>query len=510
MTNRLYASIAAIAVLLGASLCFIHDPAALAIVSVSIIALIALGVTVQRKLITPVNVLTKEVQRIADGDYSPIPHHNFMSEQGILASKIEDLNNILNSRVGMSESMISNIMTPMIVVNPDGTIKWLNESVIRLVEEEGEPDKFIGMDFSIFFYGEKMETVSETCLKEKKKKFVKTQFDGRKGNTKYISAAASPIFDFRGNMLGAFTTIMDFTNIKTKEDLITAQNQRIAKGVNEASKISEQLAETSEEINSEVKNSSSGIQEQRTRTEEVATAMEQMNSTILEVSRSSSDAAQMARETQNTAKSGSGLVENVIGMMTEVNMKAGNLKDEMGTLENQSNGITTIMQVISDIADQTNLLALNAAIEAARAGEAGRGFSVVADEIRKLAEKTMHATKEVSEYIQAIQTSSKKSTSATEDTLQSIQNATEMCSEAGEALQQILNISQQTAAQVEGIAAAAEEQSAASEEITGAIDAVNEIATHTSGSMSMVATSITELASLATELDQLMNKMQTN
>lgn len=237
---------------------------------------------------------------------------------------------------------------------------------------------------------------------------MKGEVIGRKGTTKYISVASSPIFDFRGNLLGGFTTIMDFTNVVLKEKFITSQNEKIAKGVTDASKISEQLAGTSEEISAEVHNSSSGIAEQRARTEEVATAMEQMNASILEVSRNSSDAASMARQTQDTAREGSGLVDNVIGVMDEVNNKAGNLKGEMGTLETHSNGITSIMQVISDIADQTNLLALNAAIEAARAGEAGRGFSVVADEIRKLAEKTMLATKEVGEYIEAIQKVPKK------------------------------------------------------------------------------------------------------
>ncbi|WP_432735770.1 methyl-accepting chemotaxis protein [Maridesulfovibrio sp. FT414] len=508
MTGRLYASIAIIAALLLASLYFIHEPAARIIVCISVFAIILMAYMVHRKIISPLKVLTSEVVRIAGGDYAPVPHHDYMSELGLLAAEIEILNNILNERVGMSESMLSNIMTPMVVVNPDGTIRWLNDSIVRLIELDVPNTQYIGKDFSTFFYGEKRETVSEKCLATREKQYVKTQVDGRKGTTKYISIASSPIFDSRGNLLGGFTTIMDFTNIKLKEDFITAQKEKIARGVMDASKISEQLAGTSEEISSEVRNSSTGIHDQRARTEEVATAMEEMNASILEVSRSSSDAARMARQTQDTAKDGSGLVENVIGVMQEVNSKAGNLKGEMSTLETHSNGINTIMQVISDIADQTNLLALNAAIEAARAGEAGRGFSVVADEIRKLAEKTMLATKEVGEYIGAIQSSSRKSTSATEDTLNSIARATELCNEAGDALKQILEISHQTASQVEGIATAAEEQSAASEEVTLAIDSVNRIAQQTSESMNMVASAVSDLALLATELDEFMNTMQ--
>ena len=508
MTKRLYASIAVIALLLCASIFLTPDQTSKIIISVAGIGILSLGMVIQRHMIKPIKILTTEVMRIADGDYTPIPHHNFMAEIGNLAFKIEILNNMLNEKVGMSESMLSNIMTPMVVVGQDGNIRWLNESIIRLIEEDGAVDDFIGKDFSTFFYGTKQETVSEKCMVERKKQFVKGQVDGRKGTTKYISVASSPIFDSRDNLIGGFTTIMDFTNIKLKEDFITAQNDKIARGVADASKISEQLAGTSDEISSETLNSSQGIQDQQSRTEEVATAMEQMNSSILEVSRNSSDAARMARQTQKTAANGSEIVENVIGVMNEVNQKAGNLKQEMNTLDTHSKGITTIMQVISDIADQTNLLALNAAIEAARAGEAGRGFSVVADEIRKLAENTMQATKEVGSSIEAIQNSSHKSTSATEDTLVSIQQATELCSEAEEALTHILEMSKETAGQVEGIAAAAEQQSAASEEVTQAIDAVNRIAAQTSESMSMVAGSVAELASLATKLDGYMNQMK--
>ncbi|WP_321403372.1 methyl-accepting chemotaxis protein [Maridesulfovibrio sp.] len=508
MSRRLFASIAAIAFLLCTTFFFVHNQVAVIIVAVSIAALLLFGYVVQSHLISPINDIIDEIRRIAKGDFNPIPHHNYLAELGVLASEIEGLNNMLNEKVGMSESMLNNIMTPMVVVGNDGNIRWLNESIVKLVEEDGDTEKHIGQDFSTFFYGVKQETISEKCIKEKKKQFHKGQVDGRKGTTKYISVASSPIFDSRKNLMGGFTTIMDFTNIKLKEDFITAQNEKIAKGVADASKVSEQLAGTSDEISSEVQNSSNGIHEQRSRTEEVATAMEQMNASILEVSKNSSDAAQMARQTQETASDGSGLVENVISVMNEVNTKAGNLKQEMSTLETHSNGINTIMQVISDIADQTNLLALNAAIEAARAGEAGRGFSVVADEIRKLAEKTMLATKEVGEYINAIQGSSHKSTTATEDTLHSIQQATELCGKADAALKQILEISRETASQVEGIATAAEEQSAASEEVTSAIEAVNSIAAQTSDSMEMVAEAVAELASLATSLDEFMNKMQ--
>ena len=197
MTGRLFASIAAIIFLLCTGLLFAQSQIVMIIIVISITLMLSFGIIIQRHLILPIKTLTTEIQRLSNRDYSPIPHHNYIAELGNLAFEIEGLNNTLNETVGMSESMLENIMTPMVVVGPDGNIRWLNESIIRLIEEDGKTEDFIGQDFSIFFYGSKQETVSEKCMQEKKQLFVKGQVDGRKGTTKYISVASSPIFDFR-------------------------------------------------------------------------------------------------------------------------------------------------------------------------------------------------------------------------------------------------------------------------------------------------------------------------
>ena len=166
------------------------------------------------------------------------------------------------------------------------------------------------------------------------------------------------------------------------------------------------------------------------------------------------------------------------------------------------------MGVISDIADQTNLLALNAAIEAARAGEAGRGFAVVADEVRKLAEKNMASTSEVSGAVQAIQDSMHKSMAAVDTTVNEIQQATEYSTQAGEALEAIVRDADNTADEVSAIATASQEQSAASDEINRSINDVNQTASAMAQTLNEAAQAIAELAQQAQQLRDLVEHMR--
>jgi methyl-accepting chemotaxis protein len=164
--------------------------------------------------------------------------------------------------------------------------------------------------------------------------------------------------------------------------------------------------------------------------------------------------------------------------------------------------------VISDIADQTNLLALNAAIEAARAGEAGRGFAVVADEVRKLAEKTMKATTEVGSRINGIQTATSQSQEQFDQALDIVRGVSELGRTSGEALTSILEYSERSATLISSIAAAAEEQSASSEEINTSIEEIQRIANETSEGMSESAKAVRELSDQALQLKQLLDSLR--
>ncbi|GFK95823.1 Methyl-accepting chemotaxis protein 4 [Fundidesulfovibrio magnetotacticus] len=250
-----------------------------------------------------------------------------------------------------------------------------------------------------------------------------------------------------------------------------------------------------------------GLQSDRIR--ETATNMEQMTEAVVDVAKNAASASSEAEQAKAKALEGRSVVEQSIQAMRQVAGQAQALKANMDDLGKRSQDVGRILTVISDIADQTNLLALNAAIEAARAGEAGRGFAVVADEVRKLAEKTMTATKEVTESITAIQDSAKDSIANTDKAITSIEQARQMADTSGAVLGELVQGAQSSADKIQSIATAAEEQSAASEEINRSLDFVRELTTQTTNSVENAAHAISGLVDQAGELGRIIDQLKT-
>ncbi|WP_459934775.1 methyl-accepting chemotaxis protein [Fundidesulfovibrio butyratiphilus] len=292
---------------------------------------------------------------------------------------------------------------------------------------------------------------------------------------------------------------------KSQESKVTSLLGQMTHVAADSAEIARQVATASEALAAQVEEVTEGAEIQNQRTEETATAMEEMNATVLEVARNAGAAAESADTAKSEAQNGATIVARAVEAIQEVNNKAQELKSQMTALGKQAEDISRILDVISDIADQTNLLALNAAIEAARAGEAGRGFAVVADEVRKLAEKTMNATKEVGQVIGAVQNGAKANVQSVEASSQAADLATDLANKSGEALKRIVELVIHTSDQVRSIATAAEEQSAASEEINRAVEDIRRVSTETTSGMSSSSKAVAGLAELAQKLEKLID-----
>ncbi len=263
-------------------------------------------------------------------------------------------------------------------------------------------------------------------------------------------------------------------------------------------------------LNDQMHQAIADAQSQQDRTTETATAMEQMNATILEVSRSAQSAASQTGLASEKANQGNELVESAATAISGVDSLAGELKSAMDALAEQTKAVDQVMTTISDIADQTNLLALNAAIEAARAGEHGRGFAVVADEVRKLAEKTMHATREVGQTITAIQTGTLDNAGKVQRMAQAATQASELARTSGAALVEIVTLVETASDQVRAIATASEEQSAASEEITRSVDEIRELAGRIAQAMDQAGSTVHALEGQSDALERVIAQMGGN
>jgi methyl-accepting chemotaxis protein len=268
------------------------------------------------------------------------------------------------------------------------------------------------------------------------------------------------------------------------------------------------VSSASDKLAAQIDESSRGAEEQSARVSETATSIEELSASVMEIARNAENTSTLSEESRKAAEAGSDQFKIVLNDVSEVEKGFQSIHGSVDELSRQADGIGAIAQTIEDIADQTNLLALNAAIEAARAGEAGRGFAVVADEVRKLAEKTMHATQEVGSSIQSIQRVAANNVSAMKAAVKDLEHATSLANTSGTTLSQIVSGTEESAGQIQSIATAAEEQSAASEEITHAIEEINSIAMDTAASVEEATDALQELSGQTEQLVKLIRDLK--
>ncbi len=262
-----------------------------------------------------------------------------------------------------------------------------------------------------------------------------------------------------------------------------------------------QLYATSDQI-------ATGAEEVAAQAGTVATASEEMTCTSSEIAKNCLMAVESSKLAGDSATSGFAVVQETV---EEMNRIADRVKDSARTVENlgaRSDQIGEIVGTIEDIADQTNLLALNAAIEAARAGEQGRGFAVVADEVRALAERTTKATKEIGAMIKAIQMETKGAVSSMEEGVRAVEKGTADAARSGRALQDILEQANSVTMQINQIATATEQQTATTNEITNNIQQITDVVHETAKGSQESAQAANHLSRFAGELQQLVDNFK--
>jgi methyl-accepting chemotaxis protein len=271
--------------------------------------------------------------------------------------------------------------------------------------------------------------------------------------------------------------------------------------INVLSSATAQLSSSAEEL-------SSGAKEQVSQTGEIASAVEEMSRTIVENAKNATSVSEIADKSANSVQIGVGTLREVINEIAKISELVDESMKVIIEIGKSSEQIGEIISVINDIADQTNLLALNAAIEAARAGEHGRGFAVVADEVRKLAEKTSKSTKEIKDIINKLQNMTSMAVEAMKRSKDETERGIKLANESGKVLNDIIDSFAKLKDMISQIAVASNQQASTSEQISRNVELIAKVAEETALGVNEIAKSVNDLSKISEKLNQIVSKFK--
>ena len=331
----------------------------------------------------------------------------------------------------------------------------------------------------------------------------------------YIRRALQPLDDVQGVLKSVSEGDLR-VNIEVGSDdeighmlsSVSAMVDRLRHMISEITSSTSTMTNSSNEMHDISELTNQGINQQQLQVDQVATAMNEMTATVQEVARHAQEAASSATQADNEAEQGRQVVDKTITSINSLATEIENAADTIKKVEADSIQIGTVLDVIKSIAEQTNLLALNAAIEAARAGEQGRGFAVVADEVRTLASRTQQSTQEIQEMIEQLQSGSQKAVTAMDSSQEKAQTTVVHATSAGSSLESITSKVKSISQMNFQIATAAEEQSAVSEEINKNIVEISQIAEQSVAGSQQTASASNGLSGIAKELENLVTQFK--